>query len=327
MFRTEIDIPLSEHKISLSTPLISLGSCFADIIGGKLKSNKFNILSNPFGVIYNPISVFSLLETSVRKEDLPPSTYLENQEIHYNYCFHSDISALTRTDLERKASFAFHQVHQQLLKAKWIIITLGTAFVFRRKDNHEIVANCHKIPDSFFSREMLEPEEILNRFEKTYQMLSESNPGLRFIFTVSPVRHLRDTLPQNAVSKSILRYVCDKLVKTYDNVDYFPSFELLLDDLRDYRFYASDMVHPNDVSENYIWEKFTTRYLDDNANSFLKDWDKLSRAVYHRPFYPESSAHQTFLVKTLKKLKQLNEQIDVSEEIKVVEQQIILPQK
>jgi hypothetical protein len=318
MFRTEINLPASETKIYLNSPILSIGSCFAQIIGGKLKSNKFDVLANPFGVIYNPVSVFNLLKMAIRNEAPPEESYIENQNICYSYCFHSDISALRMDELREKSTETINMVHHHLKKSRWLLITLGTAFVYRRKDNREIVANCHKIPDSFFSRELLEPEEIIDAFKETRQLIRHFNQDINFVFTVSPVRHVKDTLPQNSVSKSILRYVCDKLVRDFEDIDYFPSFELLIDDLRDYRFYAPDMVHPNEVSENYVWAKFMDRYIDEQSQKFISEWDKIKKALEHRPFYPESASHQEFLKKTLKKLIGLKQKVDVREEIEMV---------
>jgi hypothetical protein len=322
MFRTEINLPASEIKINLKSPIFSIGSCFAQIIGGKLKENKFDVLANPFGVIYNPVSVFNLIKMGINNESPPEDSFVENQSVCYSYCFHSDISALKKEKMQQKAADTINKVHHHLEKSEWILITLGTAFVYRRKDNQEIVANCHKVPDSFFERGLLEPEDIINAFEETLRPLMHFNPGIRFIFTVSPVRHIKDTLPQNSLSKSILRYVCDKLARKYDAVDYFPSYELLIDDLRDYRFYAPDMVHPNEVSENYVWGKFIGRYMDEQAILFIKEWEKIKRALEHRPFYPESDSHQDFLRKTLEKLNGLKHRVNVKEEIEMIKQQL-----
>jgi hypothetical protein len=322
MFRTEIKIPASEFKINLETPVFSIGSCFAQIIGGKLKSNKFDVLSNPFGVVYNPLSVFNLLEMAVRNEAPPEDSFLENQSVCYSYCFHSDISALNREELQHKAEDAINQAHHHLKRSKWLLITLGTAFVYRRRDTQEAVANCHKIPDSFFIRELLEPDAIINAFGETYQSIRAFNQKIRIVFTVSPVRHIKDSLPQNSLSKAILRYMCDRLVRNSDRIDYFPSYELLIDDLRDYRFYAPDMVHPNEVSENYVWEKFMEGYLDEQSINFVMEWQKIKRAIEHRPFHRQSASHQDFLKKTLEKLESLQHKVNVREEIELIKNQM-----
>lgn len=322
MFRTEINIPPSDYKIKLGDPIISIGSCFAQIIGGRLKSHKFKALANPFGVIYNPLSVFELISMGIRNEMPPENSYLENQSVHYNYYFHSDISALSREELRLKTAAAIREMNNYLKNARWALITLGTAYVYKRIDNRQIVANCHKMPGTSFDREMLEPGTIMQSFENLMNELTAFNPNLRVVLTVSPVRYLRDTLPRNSVSKAILRFVCEKLTQKFDNVDYFPSFELMIDDLRDYRFYAPDMAHPNELSENYVWGKFTSTYLDDKALGFLATWEKIAKALTHKPFYPELPAHQAFLKKTMDRLMELSDIVDVSEEILFIKKQL-----
>jgi len=322
MFRTEIQLDPSPYKISLSSAVVSMGSCFAHIIGDRLKAFKFKALSNPFGVVYNPISVFELFRMGLQKKMPPEDSYLVSQSVHYNYCFHSDISALTRDELERKAGEAILNLNGWLKQADWAIITLGTAFVYKRTDNGQIVANCHKVPGGFFNREMLEPDDILLAFESLREELMAVNPHIRFIFTVSPVRYIRDTLPGNSASKAVLRYVCEKLVRKFENVDYFPSFEALIDDLRDYRFYADDMAHPNSLSERYVWDKFVGRYFDEPAKRFIEEWESIRKALAHRPFYPGLPAHQAFLKKTMDRLRALSSIVDVSEEIAYLNAQL-----
>lgn len=322
MFRTEINLEPSPHKISLSHDIVSMGSCFAQIIGGRLKEYKFKVLSNPFGVIYNPLSVFELFRMGLHNEMPSEDSYLVNQSVHYNYHFHSDISALTRDALEHKARLAIGQMHDRLQQAHWAMITLGTAYVYKRTDSFDIVANCHKVQGGFFKREMLEPPDIVSAFESMRDEFMTVNPRIRFIFTVSPVRYIRDTLPGNSVSKAILRYACEKLSQKFENVDYFPSFEALIDDLRDYRFYGADMAHPNDLSERYVWEKFTGRYLDEPAKHFVDEWEKIRKALSHRPFYPELPAHQAFLRKTMDRLIELSKIVNVSEEVAYLKAQL-----
>ena len=322
MFRTEINLPPSDYFINLNTPVLSIGSCFAQIIGNKLKENKFDVISNPFGVIYNPLSIFKLLEYSIFNNVPDETTYVKNHGVYYNYDFHSDLSELKKDHLKKKINNKINDIHQFLDRVEWIMLTFGTAFIYRRIDNNEIVANCHKIQAKSFNKSLLEVDDILFAFEKQYKKLTYFNENLKFIITVSPVRHLKDNLIQNTISKSILRIACEELRILYPNVGYFPSYEFMMDDLRDYRFYGPDLVHPNEMAENYIWDKFTRRYMNDDTHQFLKEWGKIKKSIAHRPYFPKSEAHQKFVRKTIENLEKFKNKIDINEEVDFLKKQL-----
>jgi hypothetical protein len=323
MFRTELSIQPSVEKINLSSSILSIGSCFAEIMGKRLHANKFHTLSNPFGVIFNPISVFELLSQSISNQAPEMDSYFENQGVFYNYNFHSTLSSPSLEKLKEKVKQSIFTTNHFLSKGNWLIVTLGTAYVYELKKTCKLVANCHKMPSSLFNKKLLSAEEITQSFKKLYQELHKINPELKIILTVSPVRHIKDSLELNNVSKSILRVSAHYLSATYDKVSYFPSYELILDDLRDYRFYKSDLIHPNDQAENYVWEKFSQAYFDNETLNFIKDWQKLLQAIHHKPFHPETEAHQNFIRKTIEKLTGLSEKINVGEEIKILQQQLL----
>ncbi|QSE97034.1 GSCFA domain-containing protein [Fulvivirga lutea] len=323
MFRTELNITPSKDKITLSTPILTIGSCFSDNIGEKLEENKFQVLSNPFGTVYNPISIFKLLNTAVSQNLPEADSYLTNDGLHANYDFHSSFSSLHQGDLEESIEESISKTHQFLKSAKVIIITFGTAFVYRRIDNNTIVANCHKVPAKEFNKELLSHEAICNQFKVTYMQLKAFNPDLRFMLTVSPVRHIKDTLELNSVSKSALRTACHSLQEEYDDITYFPSYEIQLDDLRDYRFYKSDMLHPTEEATDYIWNKFAECNFDKNTIEFINEWAKIKRAIDHKPFNPNSDKHQKFLKNTLQKIKGLPSEVDFSSEVDLLETQIL----
>lgn len=324
MFRTPITVNPSPKKIQLSSKVLSIGSCFAQAIGKRLIENKFNARTNPFGTLFNPASIFNLLTHSLN--NLPPraDSYLLRDDIHYNYNFHSDFSAKSKEELEEQIENTLSKTHNFIKSVDWIIITLGTAFYYEKKDSSEIVANCHKMPSAFFEKKMLKPEEIQTRFAQFYQAFQAVNPKAHFIFTVSPVRHIRDTLVQNSVSKASLRLAVEEIIQHYpENIAYFPSYELMMDDLRDYRFYKADMIHPTEVAEDYIWEQWVNAYLDVEAREFLKDWEKIKRALAHHSFQLASAQHQQFILKTIEQLNLLNKKVDVRNEVQVLKKQLL----
>jgi len=322
MFRTEIHPQQSSHKITFQTPLLTIGSCFADTIGAKFEQNKIPALCNPFGVIYNPVSIFKLIQLAISETTPSPDSYRQRDEVYFNYFFHSSLSDLDSAALGNRIDDRIKEVHNFLANCKWLILSLGTAWVYQRVDNGEIVANCHKEPAQNFSKLLLSRKKILDDLDSLFQNLLEFNPGIRIILTVSPVRHIRDSLQSNQVSKSTLRLVCHSADQDYDRVQYFPSYELVLDDLRDYRFYGPDMIHPSEEAVEYIWQKFTDAYFDDELLAFLKVWKSIHNSLEHRAFHQASSRHQQFLRKTLKQLESLQYPIDVTGEINQIKKQL-----
>lgn len=322
-FKTGISLPAYDYKVSQGNPIFSIGSCFAQIIGQKLADTKFKITSNPFGTIYNPLSILQLLNFSIEKNYPEDHSYLHNQGLFYNYYMHGDVSDLAREKLEEKIVNLINNTHQQLKASEWLLITLGSAYVYLREENKDVVANCHKVPARHFDRRILQVNEIFDAFSATLQKLKLFNPGIRIIITVSPVRHVRDGLPENSVSKATLRLVCQQLVENYSFIDYFPSFEFLIDDLRDYRFYADDLVHPSKMAEEYIWQHFQQRYMSEETRQLIKEWNKIQQAVQHRPYHPHSIQHQQFLHKTIEKLLQFKDKLDVSKELEFLKKQLI----
>jgi len=324
MFRTEISIDPSPARISMQDSIFSIGSCFAGVIGQRMKGFKFNTLINPFGTLYNPASIFGLLHDSLSHRLPSEASYVQRQELHYNFKYHSDLVAEDRKTLEKMISEKLQQAHTFLEEAGWIIVTLGTARCYERVDDGKVVANCHKMPASFFRRRMLSPEEMSIRFEQLYPAIKSRNQNVKFVFTVSPVRHIKDTLTQNATSKASLRLAVDNIISNHpDDVFYFPSYEIMLDDLRDYRFYAPDMIHPNEVAQDYIWEKWVDTYLDEQSLEFMIRWEKIRQALQHRPFHPASDEHQRFVKKTIEQLQQLSTVVDVNEELKRMRKQLL----
>lgn len=323
MFRTELIPSASKDKIRPGDEFYLIGSCFAGNIGNLLKTFKFKVLLNPFGVIYNPYSIFKLLVESISDQALDEKGLFELQGIFRHFDFHSDISAGSKDAFYRLHEEAAKHTREKLAKADWVIISLGTSIVFEHQNYQKIVANSHKLPGSEFSRRMLVPEEIIASFDSFYKNLAQVNDKARIILTVSPVRHIRSTLEENSLSKAVLRYTAGRLSSVYSKVVYFPSFEIMMDDLRDYRFYKQDMIHPNETAVDYIWGKFMDTFFDPEATAFVHHWTEIKKALGHKPFYPESKAHQKFIRETIRKIKSFEPRVDIHDELLQLENQLL----
>ena len=322
MFRTELNIPVSQEKITLKNPVLTIGSCFADAMGSRLKNLKFQTLVNPFGTVYNPISLHELLQRSVHRQTLPANSFLQRDEVYYNYHLHSTFSSIQKETLTQQIQTTLESTSHFLTKVDVLMITYGTAWVYERKDTGEIVANCHKQPAALFTKRLLSQQEIVDSFRTLHTLLQDIRPNLRIILTLSPVRHIKDTLELNSVSKALLRTACYQVSTELSNVEYFPAYELLLDDLRDYRFYKSDMLHPSEEAEEYIWQKFTHAHFDEKTIAFLKRWADIKLGMQHKAFHPQSAAHQEFLKKLRENLLELKGLVDVEEELSIIQSQI-----
>lgn len=319
MFRTVLSPRSSPIKISHSDQLLTLGSCFSEMIGRKLAENKFSVLSNPLGILYNPVSQHRLLRYALGMEDIPELTVeVHGRFLHFDA--HSRINGISEEEVMQSFSAEAEKVGNYLPKTSWLILTYGTSMVYL-KDDH-IVANCHKQPGKTFTRRMLTLKEMLTDAEPVIERLISDHPGLRIILTVSPVRHIRDTLEINSVSKSLLRLFCYEMAQQFDRIDYFPSFEIMMDDLRDYRFYGKDMIHPNATAEDYIFDRFAETYFGEPTIALLQEWRKLRLALTHRPFNPESIDHRKFLESTRKGLLKLSDRLDLASEIESVDKQL-----
>ena len=323
MFRTEITSPPSISKISIGQPILCLGSCFADVIGHWLIRYKFDSLVNPFGVIYNPCSLIKLLEYSLSNRSPDEASYTKNQGIYYNYELHSMFSDKHLQTLQKSISETITLAANYLEKSQWIIFTFGTAFIHRLKASKELVANCHKMPADYFKQELLTIDQIVAAFDQFLNQLQQKNLNPKIIITVSPVRHLKSGLVNNNLSKATLRLAAQNLMEKHDQINYFPSYEIMMDDLRDYRYYEKDLVHPNEIAHDYIWKQFSQVYFDNETKAFINDWDRIIAALQHKPFHPESDNHQSFLKKTLTHLDSLKGQVDVSEELDLIQKQLL----
>lgn len=314
-FRTEISVNPSSFKIGLKDSILTIGSCFAESVGRKFSDYKFQTLVNPFGTTYHPLSIHRLLHYSIFQEFPREHSYLVNEDVCLNYDFHSSLRSLTTADLKRQITEAIAGCHFFIKQCKVLVITYGTAWLYERCDNGEAVANCHKMPGSMFRRRLASTEEIVHSFREILGDLQTINPGIKVVLTVSPVRHTKDTFPLNNVSKSVLRIACHQLATEIPCIEYFPAFEIMMDDLRDYRYYSEDMIHPNSVALDYIWNIFKKTYFEKNTLHLLAQWDEIRERLGHHAFNPNTKKHMQFLNITIQKLRELNIHLPVTEEI------------
>ena len=320
-FRTEIQATPASFSIDLQDRLLTMGSCFADQIGQKLFDYKFPTLANPLGTVYNPISIHQNLLAALQEKVMPNG--LVQRDLHwFHFDFHSRWSGVHSDNLINQLNQRLTEVKSHLRQTQVIFLTYGTAWVYERLENDTIVANCHKMPAVNFRKRLLRLEEIIQSFQEVMNQLYALQPAIKIILTVSPVRHVKDTLPLNAVSKSLLRVACHQLTMEHQNVHYFPAYEILIDDLRDYRFYDRDLIHPNEVAVDYLWEKFSDTYFAAVTKDFIKEWDSIKNALHHRPFLSGSESHQKFLLHTLKQLQNLSNTVDVRKEIQLIQSQL-----
>ncbi len=299
-FRTEIDVPAFGQKIDHSQHGFSIGSCFAESIAGKLRQYKFPLAGNPFGVLYNPFSIAGALESLAEGRMWTEDDLSENGGLWFSWDHHGRFSAATSVGALAEINKAASEGAEALAKAGYIVITFGTAWVFEL--DGRVVANCHKQPAQVFTRRRLTVDEIVSRFSA---LMEGPLKGKQVIFTVSPVRHLKDGFEENSLSKAVLRCAVGELVEKYPGAHYFPAYEILNDDLRDYRFYADDLVHPSDAAVEYIWEKFSGAAFGEKTLALLPQIENAVRAAAHRPFNIDTKAHAAFRRTMLGQIRQL----------------------
>lgn len=306
-FRTEIAIPEFPVKIEHDDMVLTLGSCFAENISGYFADARFNIMENPFGVLYNPASIFNSVKLVSDNKKFTEDDLIHDQDEYHSFYHHSDFSHHDADTVLAGINKGISSTRAFLKTCEWVIISYGTAYVFRHKKENVIVSNCHKISPKQFERYRLSVKDVINYTHQTIELLRGLNEKVKVILTVSPVRHIRDGLTQNQLSKSTLHLAVDEMVRADEYCFYFPSYEIVMDDLRDYRFYDKDMVHPNKLATDYIWEKFSGVCLSKKCGAAIKEFEKLNRAVNHRPRNAESEKHKQFAKEMLNYIEGLEE--------------------
>lgn len=314
-FRTEIDKPQLKGRIDYNSKIVTLGSCFAENITKRLAAAKFCVKHSPVGILFNPASIASTLTAFAERSAVGCGRIVRRSEGWVSLDCHSELAMPTEEEAIKTLQNAIDEGHKLLRSATCVIITFGTAWVYEHIATGRVVANCHKQPSREFCRRRMSVEEIVDLFKPLMEGVLRDK---HIIFTVSPIRHTADGLTENCVSKAILRLAADTLSSTYDNADYFPAFEIVTDDLRDYRFYAEDMVHPSAQAVEYIWQRFIESALADSAVELLPKVEKIIAAATHKPFNPNSEEYATFCKRYLKEAQRLS-MIDFSAECEVFE--------
>jgi lysophospholipase L1-like esterase len=294
MFTTTVSITQSAIKIDHNSKLITLGSCFSEHIGKKLANACFEVESNPFGVLFNPVSIRNSLVDLLDDKKYTQEDLFTNNSL-WNSFSHSTLFSSVDQDICLQNINTRLDVAAAILKeADFILITFGTAWVYELKEEGRVVANCHKLPAEKFIRRRLSVEDIVNDYSDLLNKIKAINPKTEVIFTVSPVRHWKDGAHENNISKGILHLAIDNLIKQFDFLHYFPAYEILLDELRDYRYYAEDMLHPSEQAVKYIWERFSSIYFTGETININKQLDKFRNMLNHRVINQDSKESLSF---------------------------------
>ena len=307
--QTQIPIKKQQYnQIDYNSKLFLVGSCFSENIGNKLNYFKFQATQNPFGILFHPKSIETFITNAINKKVYSESDLVFQNERWHCFDAHSSLSSSDKNELLENLNSALLSTNKKLKETSHFIITLGTSWVYRFIETDKIVANCHKIPQKKFLKELLTVDEITESLEAIIVLLKSIHKDVNIIFTVSPVRHLKDGFVENTQSKAHLIAGIHNTINARKNINYFPSYELMMDELRDYRFYAEDMIHPNATAINYIWEKFTDTWFSVETSSTLKEIDVIQKGILHRPFNQNSAEHKLFLEKLASKKEKIKEQ-------------------
>lgn len=310
-FHFEFDIKKLQQPIHHQQKLLLMGSCFTENIGGKLRKHKFTVLENPNGILFNPVSVAEAVTMYIDDQQISPSDIFQYNETWHSWKHHSRFSGITDQACVQKINASTSNAHAYLKEAAHLFITLGSAWIYTLTEHAanaitgSVAANNHKAPANWFAKRLMSVEETMDILETMLQKLLLFNPGLHIIFTISPVRHLREGVIENNRSKAVLIQAVHQLIEKTDLIYYFPAYELVIDDLRDYRFYAEDLVHPNYQATQYVWEKFTAACITDETNLLMKEIAEINIAFQHKPFNPLTEQHQKFLTIYHAKVKTL----------------------
>ena len=303
---TRIDIPKSVFGLTYKDRLMFLGSCFAELTGLKMEEHGWDVCINPFGVLYNPFSIASGCYRLLKPEPFVKGDLFEHDGLVHSFMHHIQFSDQSVEAVLAKMNGSLSAAASYFSTMTCLVVTFGTAYVYRLKSDGRTVANCHKLPAERFDRELLTVNQIVDEWSVLLDTVLSLNTSLKVIFTVSPIRHWKEGAHGNQISKSILLLAVQALVEKYDaRCSYFPAYELMMDELRDYRFYADDLLHPSKAAVDYIWERFCDTYMGVDVQDDLKAFEAILRDVLHRPFHPSSASYKHFLMQTMLKIKRL----------------------
>ena len=310
-FFTKVSIKKTRNQISYNSKIVLMGSCFSENIGQKFEYFKFRNSINHFGIIFNPISIENLISRSLNEQFFTENDVFYHDELWKCFEVHSDLNCENKEQLINNLNVILIDFKNEILNASHLIITYGTSWVYRNVASQKIVANCHKAPQNQFNKEILSVEIIEKSIQNTVDLIAKFNPKCNLIFTISPVRHIKDGFIENTQSKSHLFAALNRILKNFSIptsavVEIFPSYEIMMDELRDYRFYAEDMLHPNKMAINYIWERFSETYFDQETVLITQEVDPIQKALLHRPFNTKSENHIKFIANLNSKIDTLS---------------------
>ena len=306
-FTTKVPIEKYQNPIDYNSKIMSVGSCFAENIGEKFEYFKFQNSVNPFGIIFNSVSIEKLIHRIVNKIEFTENDIFFHNDLWHCYEVHSELSNANKEDFLVILNRVLLENFNAFSNATHIIITYGTSWVYRNKTSNEVVANCHKVPQNQFEKEILSVETIEKSIQNTISLIQKINPNCNFIFTISPVRHIKDGFVENQRSKAHLLTALHSSLFHLPTSNYFPSYEIMMDELRDYRFYANDMLHPSQSAIDYIWIKFFENYVSETEFNLMNEVCEIQRALKHRPFNPDSESHLKFLSNLNLKISKIQE--------------------
>lgn len=321
-FNTRVEVDEPGFRFSYQDRTALLGSCFAEEMGARLSEGKFKVDVNPFGTLYNPASIALALRRLMRPEPFEASELFEYDGLYHSFAHHGRFSAPSEAEALGKMNERLAASAGNLRKTTRLILTFGTATLYRLRNGGRPVSNCHKLPGTLFERETQAVDRIVEQWRELLATLWEQNPELRVVFTVSPIRHWKDGAHGNRLSKARLLLAADELQSLFPGrTAYFPAYEIVMDELRDYRFYAADMLHPSAQATAYLWRRFCESFLEAASQSLLKEWEELRKAIAHKPLHPGSRSHRQFIAQTLAKAEGLSEKFpyfDISKETELL---------
>ena len=308
-FTTKIPVQKSSFPIDYDSKIMLLGSCFVENMGNKFDYFKFQATTNPFGIIFNPVSLKKIIERSVQKNYFSENDIFFHNESWHCFEVHSELSNPDKDTFLESLNDLIRLTNQQLNDSTHIIITLGTSWVYRNIESNEIVANCHKVPQKQFTKELLSINQTEESLQSIISLIHSVNPNCNFIFTVSPVRHIKDGFVENTLSKAHLVAALHFSISQLPSSNYFPAYEIMMDELRDYRFYTEDMLHPNQTAIDYIWIQFFENYISESVFGLMNEIGSIQKGLKHRPFNPNTESHQKFLEATKIKIGKIQEKL------------------
>lgn len=325
-FTTPVSICTPPFPFAYADKIQTFGSCFAENLGSRLTDSRFDVDRNPFGILYNPASIARAIRLLIEAKPYPATQLHMHDHLTHSFDHHGCFSSPSPGETLEKINTRLAISARRIREAGRLIVTFGTAYVYRHKASGQVVANCHKMPGNLFDRHLLTAEAIVTEWETLLAELWELNPNVKILFTVSPIRHLKDGLHANQLSKATLLLAVDRLTSTHpDQLAYFPAYEIMMDELRDYRFYADDMLHPSAQAVDYLWNRFADTYLEKATRTVLNEWEEIRKALNHRPLYPESRSYQRFLEQTLLKIERFQRKMtsfELSNEIQCIKSKL-----